>query len=269
MSAAGLEAAVAAALLTWAAADLLAFARQGGGRERRLERLAISARRLAPGVVSDDRLRARASAAGLGRFGEDILALKCALALMAAVTMVPLAGVLGSRAGGLLLVGTATGAFLAPDLLLARRIAARRRRIAIELPAFLDLLGVTVGAGLPVQAALHEVAQRQGGLLGTELRAAERAFQAGEPREHALEGLRERCPHEGVAAMVSAIARADRHGTKLGAALAAIAVDARQHRARAIREHAAKAAPQIQLVIALGLVPATMLIVAAGLISSL
>ena len=68
--------------------------------------------------------------------------------------------------------------------------------------------------------------------------------------------------------MVAAIGRADRHGASLGPALAAIATDAREHRARAIREHAAKAAPQIQLVIALGLVPATMLIVAAGLLAN-
>ena len=118
-------------------------------------------------------------------------------------------------------------------------------------------------------AALQEVARRHGGLLGTELRIADRAIQAGATRTDALNGLRERCPHEGVAAMVAAIARADRHGASLGPALGSIAAQAREHRARAIREHAARAAPQIQLVIALGLVPATMLIVAAGLLSAL
>lgn len=268
MSIAVAEAAVAAAMLTWAGADAIAVTRGGGVPGGRFERLALAARRVAPGLVSDERLRRRATAAGLGRLGEDLLALKFALALGAALVAVPLGGALGARAGALMLIVCAAAAFFGPDLVLRRRIAARRRRVAIELPAFLDLLAVTIGAGLPVPVALGEVARRQGGLLGAELRAAQRAIASGDSRADALAGLRDRCPHEGVAAMVSAIARADRHGAQLGPALGAIAADARQHRARAIREHAAKAAPQIQLVIALGLVPATMLIVAAGLISS-
>jgi tight adherence protein C len=269
VSFAALEAAVAAVLLTWASADGWATAvghRATGGR---LERFAVAARRMAPGLVTHERLRGRAKAAGLGYLAEDLLALKCGLSLVAAIAMVPLAGALGPRAGVLVLILVCASAFFAPDLMLSRRISARRRRIAVELPALLDLLAVTIGAGLPVSSALHEVALRQGGLLGVELRTAEQAIQAGDSRAQALEALRERCPHDGVAAMVSAIARADRHGARLGPALGAVASDARQQRARAIREHAAKAAPQIQLVIALGLVPATMLIVAAGLLSSL
>lgn len=59
--------------------------------------------------------------------------------------------------------------------------------------------------------------------------------------------------------------RADRHGAPLTPALAALAADARAARARAVREQAAKAAPKIQLVVALLLVPAVMLLVGAAL----
>ena len=211
-------------------------------------------------------MRARAAQAGLLGAGDDLLALKAGAALVAALLTLPFAVPMGPRPGVLLVGAAAAGAFLAPDFALGRRIAQRRARIAIELPALLDLLAVTVRAGLPITAALNEVAKRQGGLLGIELRAAQRATQTGTTREDALAALRERCPHEGVAAMVAAIARADRHGAPLGPALAAIAADARQQRARAIREHAARRRREIQLVIALGIVPATMLIVAAGLL---
>jgi tight adherence protein C len=80
-----------------------------------------------------------------------------------------------------------------------------------------------------------------------------------------LEGVARRCPLEEVAALVAAIGRAERHGAPLTPSLRAIAVDARAHRAQRLRERAARAAPQIQLVVALLLVPAVMLIVGACL----
>jgi tight adherence protein C len=64
---------------------------------------------------------------------------------------------------------------------------------------------------------------------------------------------------------VAALQRAERHGAPLGPALAALAADARARRAQALRERAAKAAPKIQLVVALLLVPAVMLLLGAAL----
>jgi tight adherence protein C len=269
VSVAVIEAGVAAAALTLAAADYIAIARANTGAGGRMERLAVAARRLAPGLVTQARMRERAAAAGMPRAGEDLLALKAALGVGCGLVALPLTGTIGGRTGVVVIMALAAGGFFAPDLVLARRIAARRSQIALELPALLDLLSVTVRAGLPVSAALEQVALRHGGLLGAELRSVDRAVQAGATRTDALNELRGRCPHAGVAAMVAAIGRADRHGASLGPALTAIATDAREDRARAIREHAARAAPQIQLVIALGLVPATMLIVAAGLLATL
>jgi len=69
-----------------------------------------------------------------------------------------------------------------------------------------------------------------------------------------------------VPALVAALKRANRHGAALGPALAAEARAARARQARRAAEHAARAAPQIQLVVALLLVPAVLLLVAAALI---
>ena len=74
---------------------------------------------------------------------------------------------------------------------------------------------------------------------------------------------------EGVALLVSAMGRADRHGVALGPALSALAADARARRAQALRERAARAAPKIQLVVALLLVPSAMLVVGAALAGGL
>ncbi|MFL5854689.1 MAG: type II secretion system F family protein, partial [Solirubrobacteraceae bacterium] len=81
--------------------------------------------------------------------------------------------------------------------------------------------------------------------------------------------LQRALPLPAVRVLTAAIARADRHGAPLGPALEALAREARADRARALHEQAARAAPRIQLAIALLLVPAVLLIVAAGLVHGL
>jgi tight adherence protein C len=141
--------------------------------------------------------------------------------------------------------------------------------MAAELADVLDLLHVAVTAGLTPQRALGEVGRRRGGPLAAELRAAATRAGLGVPRSDALAGLARRCPLEGVAALVAAIGRAERHGAPLAPALRALAADARAQRAQRLRERAARAAPKIQLVVALLLVPAVMLLVGAGLAAAL
>jgi tight adherence protein C len=138
-----------------------------------------------------------------------------------------------------------------------------------ELADVLDLLRVAVEAGLPVGRALAEVARRCHGLLAAEIGAAAVRMQLGATRGEALDALLARCPVDGVAALAAAIARADRHGAPLAPALAALATEARAEQARRLRDDAARAAPKIQLVVALVLVPAVMLLVAAVLVQTL
>jgi tight adherence protein C len=101
------------------------------------------------------------------------------------------------------------------------------------------------------------------------MRAAATRAALGVPRAEALARLARRCPLEGVAVLTAAIGRAERHGAPLGPALLALAADARAERAQRLRERAARAAPKIQLVVALLQVPAVMLLVAACLAAAL
>ena len=65
------------------------------------------------------------------------------------------------------------------------------------------------------------------------------------------------------------LTRSRRHGAPLGRLLAAQATRARHAQRQRVREQAARAAPKIQLVVALLLVPAVMLLVAAALVQAL
>jgi tight adherence protein C len=221
------------------------------------------------GAPSDLRARIAAAGAPLGLTPADVMALKGAGALTGALLAVPIVTALPGRLGIVALACAPAAGFLAPDLALARRARARGASMGRDVADMLDLLRVALAAGLPVGRALGEVGRRCSGPLADELRAAATRLQLGAPREDVLAQLVARCPVGAVATLAAAIARADRHGAPLAPALDALAAEARAEQARMLRDEAARAAPKIQLVVALVLVPAVMLLVGAVLVRAL
>ncbi|HEX8104591.1 MAG TPA: type II secretion system F family protein [Solirubrobacteraceae bacterium] len=247
--------------------------RRRGADRRPLRALGLAAlRRLGRGVGpvrAPADLQSRLDAAGLALPVADLLAVKAGAALVALFTSALLAPGLPGRLPLVVPLAVPAAAFLAPDAWLRRRIRARARTLEQELPDLLDLVRVAVAAGLPAARALEEVGARHPGVLAAELRRAAAAMALGAPATDAYARLAARAPIPGIAALVAALARAARHGAPVSGALAAQAAEARAARARAAAEHAARAAPKIQLVIALLLVPSVLLLVAAALIPSL
>jgi len=199
----------------------------------------------------------------------DIMAVKGGGALVALVGGAPIAAALPGRLPLLAAAALPAAGFLAPDLLLGRRARRRGRAMAEELPDLLDLLRVAIEAGLPLGRAIAEVGARHGGMLAAEWRRAAAELALGVRRDAVLTSLLRRCPATGMAGLVAAVERAERHGAPLADTLDAQARQARAERARRIRDRAARAAPKIQLVIALLLVPSILLLVAAALVASL
>lgn len=260
-----------------AALGVFAFGSLVPARGCRLGRPALVAicvslgRRLRPGAAAPRDLESRIAAAGApgGLTVREALALKLGLAPLAAVAAVPFGALMPGRLGIVVIALAPAAGFMAPDLWLARRARRRADEIRQELPAMLDLLRVTVESGLSLGAALGEVGGRAKGPLAREWRAVGRECALGVPLGDALEGLATRTPLAEVQALVSAIGRAARHGAPLAATLESQARDARMARRRRIQEQAAKAAPKIQLVVALLLVPSVLLLVAAALAAAL
>ena len=211
-------------------------------------------------------LAARVELAGLETLPGDVMAIKAGAALVALLATLPLAADLPGRLGMPACALAAVGAFLAPDVWLRRRASARRRAVEAELADVLDLLRVAVAAGLSTGRALAEVGRRHPGTLAAELHRAAHAVALGVPAAAALTRFERRCPAAGIAPLTAALRRAARHGAPLGPALEAQAAEARSRNARAHAERAARAAPQVQLVVALLLVPSVLLLVAAALI---
>jgi tight adherence protein C len=216
-------------------------------------------------------LEARLAAAGLaGRLQPaDAMAMKAGGGAAAVLASAPVVATLPLRLMALALPLATAAGFLALDLHLARRGRRRAQQARVELADVLDLLRVAIAAGLPIGRALAEVGRHRGGLVAAELRALAERLALGVPRAEALAELRRALPVPALATLVAAIDRADRHGASPAPALSALAEEARADRARALRDQAARAAPRIQLAIALLLVPAVLLLVAAGLVHGL
>jgi tight adherence protein C len=248
--------------------------RRAAAPPSRLAAVAVRLARLArrPGVRAEPGgFDGRIAAAGtpLGLAAGEVMALKAVAALGGLLVAVPAVQALPSRLAFAALVAAPVGGFLAPELALRRRVRVRRKRVVGELADVAELLRVAVAAGLPADRAIGEVGRRLRGVLPGELAAAAARLELGVARGEVLRELTVRCPGEGVAALVAAIARSDRHGAPLAPALAALAADARAEQARGLRDAAARAAPKIQLVVALVLVPSAMLVVGAVLLQSL
>ncbi|GAB2451700.1 type II secretion system F family protein [Xylanimonas ulmi] len=142
----------------------------------------------------------------------------------------------------------------------------RQQEIDRELPDFLDVLGVTVTAGLGFRQALERVCEFHDGALAEEMRRALQEMAVGVSRREALVGLRERSRSEAIASLVTALLQAEELGVPLVEALAAIAKDVRRERAAAARQAAARAAPKVSLVVTLTILPGALLLIVASVL---
>lgn len=172
------------------------------------------------------------------------------------------------RLSFLVLVGLPLAGFVTPDALRERRARRRQRRLVAALPDALDLLAVSAGSGRGPAAGIEQLARAGEGPLAEELRLTVAELSCGVPLSDALQSLRERVPGSEVATLVAAIERSRRFGSPLADQLRRQASALRRDSRRAVEERAARAAPKIQLVVALVLVPSVLLMIAAGLIAN-
>jgi tight adherence protein C len=169
---------------------------------------------------------------------------------LAAKAAVGLAGfVLGLAIGAsfspLLAVGFAAMfgsiGYIAPAMVVSARARSRQAALAADLPDALDLLAVSVEAGLGFDGALTKLTEHMHGPLAAEFELALGEMRIGESRADALKKLAGRAATPEVSAFVRAIVQADQLGTSLGRMLRVQATDARLKRQAAAEERAMKA----------------------------
>ena len=131
--------------------------------------------------------------------------------------------------------------FMGPGFVLGARVRARQAAVAAELPDALDLLAVSVEAGLGFDAAISKLVEHMHGPLIDEFGLALSEMRVGESRQDALKKLSARIDSPELGAFVRAIIQADQLGISLGRILRVQAVDSRLKRQTAAEEKAMKA----------------------------
>lgn len=154
---------------------------------------------------------------------------------------------------------------LAPDATIWQAVRERREVIDRTLPDFLDVLAVVVSAGLGFRQALDRVAEKYEGPWAYELRITLRQMDMGVSRRRAFEELRRRNSSEQVAQFVSALQQGEELGSPIAETLIQIATDMRRTDAQNARRRAAKTIPKATMATLVFMLPATMVLIAAGM----
>jgi tight adherence protein C len=196
------------------------------------------------------------------------LAAKLAIAAAGALAALIAAPAAPGRTALLVVVAMPAAGFVLPDVVLERRARRRHRRLVASLPDALDLLAIGSAAGRGPAAGFAEIARAGDGPLAEEMRVAVAELECGRPLSAALASLRERVPGGEVATLCASIERSRRLGSPLADQLRRQSASLRCDQRRAVEERAARAAPKIQLVVALILVPSVLLMIAAALIAN-
>lgn len=160
----------------------------------------------------------------------------------------------------LVIVFTALGVAM-PWIMLRIMAQKRQKLIMKQLPEVLDLLCVSVQAGLSFDAALRRIVERMKGPLIEECIRMLDDVRMGLPRRQALRMMGERCEVQEVALFVTAIIQAERLGTSLGKTLNNQAINMRERRRQAVKAEAMKAPVKMIFPLVLFIFPSVFVIV--------
>jgi tight adherence protein C len=131
--------------------------------------------------------------------------------------------------------------YYAPTFVLSIRGQRRAEDVSGALPDALDLLAVSVEAGLGFDGAISKLTEHMEGPLIDEFQLTLGEIRVGESRSDALKRMADRVPSPEMAAFVRSIVQADQLGISLGRILRVQAVDSRLKRQAAAEEKAMKA----------------------------
>jgi tight adherence protein C len=174
-----------------------------------------------------------------------------------------LAGYLGWEGRGflvLMLGGTGCGAFL-PEAWLTRKRDERQASIKADLPDVLDLMAISVEAGVGFEGAMEVVTRHFDTPLSRELSRTLREMELGLPRKEALQNLKRRTEVAELSNFVLILVQADALGMPMGRVLRSQAVEMRSKRRQWARERAGKLPVKILVPTTLFILPALFVVI--------
>jgi tight adherence protein C len=197
--------------------------------------------------------------------GIKILSFTIVLAIMLAIVP-PLPSAIPVSLKVLLILIGATCGMIAPNFVVSGRRLRRQAEVRRHLPDAVDLLEISVSAGMGLDQAWRAVAEqvrRVSPILADEMSLTDLEINLGAARATALRHMADRTSAEELHWLVSAFIQSDRFGTSLSETLRAFAGAMREDRTRKAEEGAEKMAVRILFPLVLFIFP-TIIIVCAG-----
>ena len=150
---------------------------------------------------------------------------------------------------------------LLPFSTLNSAIRKRQKAIDKQLPEVLDLLSVSVRAGLSFDGALRKITDRMEGPLIEEFKRMQQDVRMGSPRARALQAVAKRCDVEDLYLFITAVVQAERLGTGMGRTLDNQADNMRERRRQKAKAEALKAPIKIIFPLVVFIFPAIFVVV--------
>ena len=148
------------------------------------------------------------------------------------------------------------------QLYLRSKRQARRAAIDAGLPDAMELLGVAIAAGSPVEQCFRQVAESLNGPLADEFRLVDQEVNLlGHSRAKALSNLAQRCASQEVTAFAAQLTQAIEQGASVAQGLANQAALARSRAQAAALEHIRKMPTKLDVVLSVCFLPPTTLLV--------
>jgi tight adherence protein C len=161
----------------------------------------------------------------------------------------------------LLFLLLAAALLMGPDAMLSRRVEERQHDLRIKLPDILDLLTISVEAGLGFEQALDRTIAAVPGALSDEFARMLGEVRAGASRADAMRALDKRTDVPEVRSFVLAILQADTFGVSIGRVLRAQAEEMRIKRRQLAQEKAQKAPVKMLIPMVFCVFPALFVVV--------
>jgi tight adherence protein C len=238
-----------------------AHAKQGSA----LQQLADRVGALAPSVLSGGQgsIRNQLIAAGLyNTSARMVIGYRLLLAIGLPLGWLWLAAATGFPFG-LIVLGVIFSAIVGwalPMIVLNRRARERTDAIDYELPELIDLLVVTLEAGVSFLASMQMAAERLVGPLGVELRLTLQEQRMGLTTNDALKGMLGRADTPGMRTFVRSVLQGETLGTSTGQIMRNLAIEMRKRRRAAAEERAQKAPIKILFPLVLLIFPAMFIV---------
>ena len=192
--------------------------------------------------------------------------LKVIAGIVMALVALGLSGIMGANSlpikGGALALGFVLGRFL-PDLWLSNLIKGRQKELRLALPNALDLLTISVEAGLGFDAAIGRLTEKFKNALSDEFAQVLNEIRLGRPRLEALDEMGRRSGVEELHTFIQAIIQSEQFGVGIANVLRIQSEEIRRRRRQRAEEQAEKA-PIKMLIPMIGCIFPTLFIVLMG-----